>query len=78
MCRSTNGYGRQRSSRLPAGSALPGSGRRETQEITRSAAQYWRVEQVIRLAEELGAASLKFNIVQPTARGEKLIRREIL
>lgn len=29
-------------------------------------------EQVIRLAEGLGAASVKFNIVQPTARGEKL------
>lgn len=29
-------------------------------------------EQAIRLAEELGAASVKFNIVQPTARGEKL------
>jgi len=31
-----------------------------------------QVEAVIRLAETLGAASLKFNVVQPTARGEKL------
>jgi SynChlorMet cassette radical SAM/SPASM protein ScmF len=31
-----------------------------------------QAEAAVRLAEELGAASLKFNIVQPTARGEKL------
>ncbi len=31
-----------------------------------------QVDAVIRLAEELGAASVKFNVVQPTARGEKL------
>jgi SynChlorMet cassette radical SAM/SPASM protein ScmF len=30
------------------------------------------MEPVVRLAERLGAASVKFNIVQPTARGEKL------
>lgn len=31
-----------------------------------------QVDAVVRLAEELGAQSCKFNIVQPTARGEKL------
>jgi SynChlorMet cassette radical SAM/SPASM protein ScmF len=31
-----------------------------------------QVDVVVRLAEELGAASVKFNVVQPTARGEKL------
>ncbi|CAK0759753.1 SynChlorMet cassette radical SAM/SPASM protein ScmF [Gammaproteobacteria bacterium] len=31
-----------------------------------------QVEGVLRMAEELGAASVKFNIVQPTARGVKL------
>lgn len=31
-----------------------------------------QAEAMVRLAEELGAASLKYNIVQPTARGEKL------
>lgn len=31
-----------------------------------------QVEAVVRLAEELGAASVKFNIIQPTARGERL------
>lgn len=31
-----------------------------------------QVEAMIKMAEELGAASLKFNVVQPTARGEKL------
>ena len=31
-----------------------------------------QVEAVVRLAERLGAASVKFNIVQPTARGEQL------
>jgi SynChlorMet cassette radical SAM/SPASM protein ScmF len=31
-----------------------------------------QVEGVVRLAEELGADSVKFNVVQPTARGEKL------
>jgi SynChlorMet cassette radical SAM/SPASM protein ScmF len=30
------------------------------------------VEQVVRLAERLGAGSVKFNIVQPTARGERM------
>lgn len=30
-----------------------------------------QAEDMIRLAEELGAASLKFNVVQPTARGEQ-------
>ena len=32
-----------------------------------------QVQAVIRMAEAAGAASVKFNIVQPTARGEKLI-----
>jgi len=31
-----------------------------------------QAEAMVRLAEGLGAASLKFNVVQPTARGEKL------
>ncbi len=31
-----------------------------------------QVEAIAHLAEELGAASIKFNVVQPTARGEKL------
>ena len=31
-----------------------------------------QVDAMVRMIEELGAASLKFNIVQPTARGEKL------
>jgi SynChlorMet cassette radical SAM/SPASM protein ScmF len=31
-----------------------------------------QVEAVVRMAEELGASSVKFNIVQPIARGEKL------
>jgi SynChlorMet cassette radical SAM/SPASM protein ScmF len=31
-----------------------------------------QMEQIVRLAEGVGAASVKFNIVQPTARGEKL------
>ncbi|TFG61294.1 MAG: SynChlorMet cassette radical SAM/SPASM protein ScmF [Deltaproteobacteria bacterium] len=31
-----------------------------------------QVDAVVRMAEELGAASVKFNVVQPTARGEKL------
>jgi SynChlorMet cassette radical SAM/SPASM protein ScmF len=31
-----------------------------------------QVEAVIHMAEELGASSVKFNLVQPTARGEKL------
>ncbi len=31
-----------------------------------------QVEAMVRLAESLGAASVKFNVVQPTARGEKL------
>lgn len=35
-----------------------------------------QVEAVVRLAEELGASSVKFNIVQPTARGEAISRGE--
>ncbi|MCX5750053.1 MAG: SynChlorMet cassette radical SAM/SPASM protein ScmF, partial [Candidatus Saganbacteria bacterium] len=31
-----------------------------------------QMEDVIRMAEELGAGSVKFNLVQPTARGEKM------
>jgi SynChlorMet cassette radical SAM/SPASM protein ScmF len=31
-----------------------------------------QMEQIVRLAERMGAGSVKFNIVQPTARGEKL------
>lgn len=31
-----------------------------------------QVDAILRMAEELGAASVKFNVVQPTARGEKL------
>jgi SynChlorMet cassette radical SAM/SPASM protein ScmF len=31
-----------------------------------------QMESVVRLAERLGAGSVKFNIVQPTARGEKM------
>ncbi|MCD1294899.1 SynChlorMet cassette radical SAM/SPASM protein ScmF [Methanocella sp. CWC-04] len=31
-----------------------------------------QIEDMIRLAESLGASSLKFNVVQPTARGEKM------
>ena len=31
-----------------------------------------QVDTMVRMVEELGAASLKFNVVQPTARGEKL------
>jgi len=31
-----------------------------------------QVEAMVRMVEELGATSLKFNVVQPTARGEKL------
>lgn len=31
-----------------------------------------QVEAMVRLAEQLGAASLKFNVIQPTARGERL------
>jgi SynChlorMet cassette radical SAM/SPASM protein ScmF len=31
-----------------------------------------QIEQVVRLAERLGAGSVKFNILQPTARGEKM------
>jgi SynChlorMet cassette radical SAM/SPASM protein ScmF len=35
-----------------------------------------QVEAVVRLAEELGASSVKFNIVQPTARGERLHEKD--
>jgi SynChlorMet cassette radical SAM/SPASM protein ScmF len=31
-----------------------------------------QIDDMVRLAEDLGASSVKFNIVQPTARGEKL------
>ena len=31
-----------------------------------------QMEEVVRLAESLGAGSVKFNVVQPTARGERL------
>jgi len=31
-----------------------------------------QMEQIVRLAERLGAGSVKFNILQPTARGEKM------
>lgn len=31
-----------------------------------------QVDEMVRMVEELGASSVKFNIVQPTARGEKL------
>lgn len=31
-----------------------------------------QVDAIVHMAEELGAASIKFNVVQPTARGEKL------
>jgi SynChlorMet cassette radical SAM/SPASM protein ScmF len=31
-----------------------------------------QVDAILQMAEELGAASVKFNVVQPTARGEKL------
>ena len=31
-----------------------------------------QVDGIVRMAEELGASSVKFNLVQPTARGEKL------
>ncbi len=31
-----------------------------------------QMEALVRMAEELGASSVKFNVVQPTARGEKL------
>ncbi|UCG63714.1 MAG: SynChlorMet cassette radical SAM/SPASM protein ScmF [Deltaproteobacteria bacterium] len=31
-----------------------------------------QMEQIVRLAESMGAGSVKFNVVQPTARGEKL------
>ncbi|MFH0823825.1 MAG: SynChlorMet cassette radical SAM/SPASM protein ScmF [Pseudomonadota bacterium] len=33
-----------------------------------------RLEEMVRLAESLGAGSVKFNVVQPTARGEELHR----
>jgi SynChlorMet cassette radical SAM/SPASM protein ScmF len=35
-----------------------------------------QVEAVIHLAEELGAASVKFNVIQPTARGEAMHERD--
>jgi SynChlorMet cassette radical SAM/SPASM protein ScmF len=34
-----------------------------------------QVEAIVRLAEALGAASVKFNLIQPTARGEQLHER---
>ncbi len=36
-----------------------------------------QVEDIVALAERLGAASVKFNIIQPTARGEKLHADEL-
>lgn len=35
-----------------------------------------QVDAVVRMAEELGASSVKFNIVQPTARGEQLYKTD--
>lgn len=35
-----------------------------------------QVDAVVRMAEELGASSVKFNIVQPTARGEQLHKND--
>lgn len=35
-----------------------------------------QVDDVVRLAEQLGAASVKFNVIQPTARGERLHETE--
>jgi SynChlorMet cassette radical SAM/SPASM protein ScmF len=35
-----------------------------------------QMEQVVQLAKELGAGSVKFNIVQPTARGEQMHERQ--
>jgi SynChlorMet cassette radical SAM/SPASM protein ScmF len=35
-----------------------------------------QVDAVIRMAEELGASSVKFNVIQPTARGEQLHARD--
>jgi SynChlorMet cassette radical SAM/SPASM protein ScmF len=35
-----------------------------------------QVEAMVRMVEELGAASLKFNVVQPTARGENLHKNQ--
>ncbi len=35
-----------------------------------------QVDAIVELAESLGAGSVKFNVVQPTARGEKLHERE--
>ena len=35
-----------------------------------------QVDAVVRMAEELGASSVKFNIVQPTARGERLHEKD--
>lgn len=35
-----------------------------------------QVDAMVQMAEELGAASLKFNVVQPTARGEKLHEKQ--
>ena len=36
-----------------------------------------QMESIVRLAERLGAGSVKFNIVQPTARGEKLYESDV-
>lgn len=35
-----------------------------------------QVESIVRLAEKLGAGSVKYNLVQPTARGEQLHQRD--
>ncbi len=36
-----------------------------------------QMESIVRLAERLGAGSVKFNVVQPTARGEKLYESDV-
>jgi len=36
-----------------------------------------QMESIVRLAELLGAGSVKFNIVQPTARGKKLYEYDV-
>ena len=36
-----------------------------------------QVEDVVRMAEELGASSVKFNVVQPTARGKKMHEEDL-
>ncbi len=36
-----------------------------------------QVQEIIHLAEELGASSVKYNVIQPTARGEKLHEQDL-